>query len=236
MSAPDRRAMVERPGEDLSVRRQCALLNLARSGVYRPKPVAGGGRSGLDAPDRRTASGAAVLRLAADDVRTQQGRPRGQPQAGAAADARDGDRGAGSAPRHEQSRARTQDISLSAARRGDYRAEPRVGGRHNLHPDGARLSVSGGDHRLGQPRGSGVAAVEHDGQRASASRRWRRLCLDTASRGFSTPTRARSSPAPRSPASSKPPASRFRWTGAAASWTTSSSNGCGARSNMKRCI
>ena len=35
MSAPDRRVMVERPGEDLSVRRQCALLSLARSGVYR---------------------------------------------------------------------------------------------------------------------------------------------------------------------------------------------------------
>jgi len=33
--------MVERPGKDLSVRRQCALLNLARSGVYRPKPVIG---------------------------------------------------------------------------------------------------------------------------------------------------------------------------------------------------
>ena len=56
MSAPDRRAMVERPGEDLSVRRQCALLNLARSGVYRPKPVTGAGRSGRDAPHRRTAS------------------------------------------------------------------------------------------------------------------------------------------------------------------------------------
>ena len=41
MRAPDRRAMVERPGRDLSVRRQCALLNLARSGVYRPKPLAG---------------------------------------------------------------------------------------------------------------------------------------------------------------------------------------------------
>ena len=41
MSAPDRRAMVERPGKDLSVRRQCALLNLSRSGVYRRKPVAG---------------------------------------------------------------------------------------------------------------------------------------------------------------------------------------------------
>src|SRR5471030_3230449 len=43
MSAPDRRAMVERPGVDLSVRRQCALLNLARSGVYRPKPTMAAG-------------------------------------------------------------------------------------------------------------------------------------------------------------------------------------------------
>ncbi len=41
MSAPDRRAKVEQPGEDLSVRRQCALLSVARSGVYRPRPVAG---------------------------------------------------------------------------------------------------------------------------------------------------------------------------------------------------
>ena len=41
MSVPDRRAMVERPGKDLSVRRQCVLLRLTRSGVYRSKPVAG---------------------------------------------------------------------------------------------------------------------------------------------------------------------------------------------------
>jgi putative transposase len=39
MSIPERRAMVERPGENLSVRRQCELLNFARSGVYRPVPV-----------------------------------------------------------------------------------------------------------------------------------------------------------------------------------------------------
>src|SRR6202451_3739643 len=38
MSVPERRAMVEQPGENLSVRRQCELLNLARSGVYRPAP------------------------------------------------------------------------------------------------------------------------------------------------------------------------------------------------------
>ena len=41
MSVAERRAMVERPGESLSVRRQCALLNLARSGVYRRGPVTG---------------------------------------------------------------------------------------------------------------------------------------------------------------------------------------------------
>jgi hypothetical protein len=33
--------MVERRRENLSVRRQCALLNLAQSGVYRPVPVTG---------------------------------------------------------------------------------------------------------------------------------------------------------------------------------------------------
>jgi putative transposase len=39
MSAPERRAKIERPSVDVSVRRQCELLNLARSGVYRPKPA-----------------------------------------------------------------------------------------------------------------------------------------------------------------------------------------------------
>jgi putative transposase len=39
MSAPARRAKVDRTAEDLSVRRQCVLLNVARSGVYRPKPA-----------------------------------------------------------------------------------------------------------------------------------------------------------------------------------------------------
>jgi len=38
MSAPARRAKVERTGADLSVRRQCQLLDVARSGVYRPRP------------------------------------------------------------------------------------------------------------------------------------------------------------------------------------------------------
>jgi putative transposase len=40
MSAPDRRARLDRGHERLSVRRQCGLLGLARSGVYRSPPPA----------------------------------------------------------------------------------------------------------------------------------------------------------------------------------------------------
>jgi putative transposase len=40
MSAPDRRGLLDRADDRLSIRRQCALLGLARSGVYRPKPPA----------------------------------------------------------------------------------------------------------------------------------------------------------------------------------------------------
>ena len=36
MSVPDRRAMLDREGAQLSIRRQCELLGIARSGVYRP--------------------------------------------------------------------------------------------------------------------------------------------------------------------------------------------------------
>ena len=37
MSVPDRRALVDRDHGGLSIRRQCTLLGLARSGVYRPR-------------------------------------------------------------------------------------------------------------------------------------------------------------------------------------------------------
>jgi putative transposase len=40
MSAPDRRALVDRDNAQLSIRRQCELLGVARSGVYRrPRPA-----------------------------------------------------------------------------------------------------------------------------------------------------------------------------------------------------
>ena len=83
--------------------RTCQCAANARLWAWRwdlpPQARRRGGRSGGDAPHRRTASRTSVLRLAANDLRTQQGRPWGQPQASAAADAADGDRGAGSAPR-----------------------------------------------------------------------------------------------------------------------------------------
>jgi putative transposase len=40
MSAPDRRQLVDRNDGKLSIRRQCELLGVARSGVYRPPPSA----------------------------------------------------------------------------------------------------------------------------------------------------------------------------------------------------
>ena len=40
MSKPDREAVLDRSHSELSIRRQCELLGLARSGVYRPMPAA----------------------------------------------------------------------------------------------------------------------------------------------------------------------------------------------------
>jgi putative transposase len=40
MSAPDRTAMLDRIYPGLSIRRQCRLLGLARSNLYRPAPAA----------------------------------------------------------------------------------------------------------------------------------------------------------------------------------------------------
>ena len=66
---------------------------------------------------------------------------------------------------HDQAGAGAQDLPVSAARPGDRPAQPGLGGRHHLHPDRARLPLPGRDHGLGEPGGAGVAAVEHDGRR-----------------------------------------------------------------------
>lgn len=47
MSAPDRRALIDRNDNRLSIRRQCRLLGVARSGVYRPLRAANDNEFGL---------------------------------------------------------------------------------------------------------------------------------------------------------------------------------------------
>jgi len=58
----------------------------------------------------------------------------------------------------------------------------------------------------------------------------------TAGLRSSTPTRAASSPAPRSPGCCWPTASRSAWRAGAPGATTSSSSGCGVRSSTRKCI
>jgi transposase len=121
-------------------------------------------RSGPHAPNQCAAHRAPVPGLAAHRQDAGRGRLADQPQARAAADAADGDRGARTEAKDDPARAGPQDLSLSAARHDDRPAEPGLGGRHHLHPDRPRLSLSGRRHRLGEPSGSFLAAVEHDGR------------------------------------------------------------------------
>ena len=123
--------MVERSGKDLSMRRQCALVGVARSGIYRPKPVTGADDLAvmrridelhLELPfygSRRMTfelnkEGRGVNRKRVRRLMRAMGIEALVPR------------------RRGQSRARAQDIPLPAARPEDCRAEPRVGGRRDL--------------------------------------------------------------------------------------------------------
>ena len=57
MSTPDRRGMLDRADKALSIRRQCMLLGIARSGVYRPPRPAIDGSTGCSPPGRSWARG-----------------------------------------------------------------------------------------------------------------------------------------------------------------------------------
>ncbi len=132
MSAPDRRAMVERSGKDLSVRRQCELVGVARSGIYRPKPVA-------EADDLAVMRHIDELHLELPFYGSRRmtfelnRRPWGQPQAGAAADAGDGMRRWFRAPARAKPRPGTRYTPTCCAAE-DCRDEPRVGGRRAYIP------------------------------------------------------------------------------------------------------
>ena len=236
MRAPDRRAMVERPGKDLSVRRQCTLLNLARSGVYRPKAVIG-------------ADDLALMRRI-DELHLE------LPFYGSRRMTFELNKeGRGVNRKRVQRLMRVMGIEALVPRPGTSKAAP----GNKIYPYLLRgVAITEPNHVWAAdityiPMARGflylVAIIDWASRAVLA---WRlsntmdtSFCLEALDEAlaatrkaarYSTPIKARSSPAPHSPASSRPPASRFRWTGAAASWTTSSSNACGARSNTKRCI
>src|SRR5512134_2118884 len=147
MSRPDHLAMVDRGHAAVSVRRQCALLGVARAGVYRPVPAPGPEDLALmrrldalylEAPFYGSRRMAEALRR--DGVRVG-------PSSGAPADASDGPGGVGAEAGDQPAGAGPSDLSLPVARAERRAAEPGVGGRHHLHPDGPRLSLSRSDHR-----------------------------------------------------------------------------------------
>ena len=131
---------------------------------------------------------------------------------------------------HDQARAWPQDLSVTAARDGDHAAEPVWDDRHHLHPDGARLCLSGRCRlRLVLPP-------------RTASTPWQRaFCVETleealarhGNRTSSIAIRVRSSRASPSPVCSPTTTLRSAWTARAPGATTCSSSGCGAASNTR---
>ena len=165
MSAPARRAKVERSGAELSVRRQCALLNVARSGVYRPRPEA-------------SADDLALMRRI-DELYLE------KPFYGSRRMTFDlNEEGRGVNRKRVQRLMRLMGLEGLVPRPGTSKAAPGnkiypyllrgvsiIEPNHVWASDITYIPMAGGflylgsDHRLGQPRGAGLAAVEHDGQR-----------------------------------------------------------------------
>ena len=115
MSAPDRRAKLDRDHPQLSVRRQCMMLGIARSGVYRPAHAVDDNDLKAAAADRRAVHALAVPRLSADDGDVADRGAGGQSQARSATDAAYGDRRIGSEAKDHKTRAGTHDPPVSAA-------------------------------------------------------------------------------------------------------------------------
>ena len=116
MSTPDRRGMLDPADERLSIRRQCELIGIARSGFYRTAVPTGDADLAVMKRLDALFTDAAVLRLASHDAAVASGGPCDQSQARPASDAADRDRGARPEAQHLEAGARAQDLPLPAAR------------------------------------------------------------------------------------------------------------------------
>jgi putative transposase len=164
MSAPDRRRLVDRKPGGLSIRQQCELLGLARSGLYRlPAPANDSDLALMRRIDELFTAWpflgsrrmAVILRAESHGIKRKRVQ-RLMRKMGIAA--------LGPEATHKQAGARAQDIPVSAARCGNRAAEPGLVRRHHLHPHRAGLPLSRRDHGLDEPGGAGVAVVQHHGQ------------------------------------------------------------------------
>jgi hypothetical protein len=108
MSAPDRRTLVDRNHSDLPVRRQCQLLGVRRSSVYRPPPAAKDDDE-LALMRRIDELFTAWPFLGSGRIAVRRA-PRRQSQGGAATDAQDGYRCARPEAAHDEAGARAPDI------------------------------------------------------------------------------------------------------------------------------
>ena len=163
MSAPDRRVLVDRDHSDLSIRRQCQLLGVARSGVYRPPPAANddddpGLMQRIDElftswPFLGSRRMTAMLRAAGHAVNRKRVQRLMRKMGIAALGPKP--RTTTPAPGHKIFPYLLRGVAIERPNQvwcADITYIPL-----------ARLPLSGGDHGLGEPGGAGMAAVEHHG-------------------------------------------------------------------------
>lgn len=240
MSVADRRAMVDPTGKAVSVRRQCALLALSRSGVYWERRATPPDDLGLM---RRIDELHLALPFYGSRRMAFELNARARPAGGEVFNRK-----------RVQRLMRIMGIEALVPRPGTSRATP----GHKIHPYLLRgVAIAEPNHVWAAdityiPMAHGflylVAIIDWASRAVLAWRLSNTLdtsfCLAALEEALlrhgrpkiSTPIKARNSPALLSPAGSRRTPSRYRWTGAAVSWTISSSSGCGARSNTKRSI
>ena len=209
--AAERKAMIDR-AHDLPITKQAAALNISRGRIYYlPRPVPEADLAIMRRLDQLHLefpfAGSRMLRglLAAEGCKIGRRHVKTLMR-------RMGIEALYRRPRTTTPGARPQDLPVSAARAGDHAGEPSLGDGHHVHPDGARLRLSGRRSRLVQPSRAGVAIVDHNGSGILRRNAGGCFCSSRQAGDPSTRTRARNSPDWPSPACSPTTASRSAWT------------------------
>ena len=165
MSAPDRRALVDRDQCKPSIRRQCALLGVARSGIYRGARPANDNDLALMRQLDELFTGwpflgsrrmTAMLRAAGHSINRKRVQ-RLMRKMGIAA--------LGPKPRTTKPAPGHKIFPYLLRNMVINRPNQVWAADITYLPDRARVSLPGGGDRLGEPSSVGVATVEHHGQR-----------------------------------------------------------------------